>query len=124
MKWLGLIALAGMGGTLLRYGIGLSMQRASSGFPWNTLLINALGSLALGFIYKYYAGTPDREQLRLVLGVGFCGAFTTFSTFSLETAHMLEDGLWTRAFAYVIGSVVISFFAIIGGFQLAAFTHR
>lgn len=119
MKWIGLIALAGMVGTLLRYGVGSYMQRAGEGFPWSTLLVNVIGSLILGFVYKHYAGSPDREQLRLVLAVGFCGAFTTFSAFSLETARLMEGGQWGRASAYILASVVLSVAATFGGFQIA-----
>ena len=124
MKFIALMALAGAIGTLARYGIALSMQRVSTQFPWSTLLINVLGSLLLAFAYRYLVGMVQREQLKLIFAVGFCGAFTTFSTFSLETLRLLEDGRWSRAGAYVLASVLLSVGAAYIGFQLAAMAER
>lgn len=122
MKWVFWIAVAGMAGTLSRHAIGMALSRASQSFPWSTLLINVTGSLVLGLVYRYYSA--DRENLRNVLAVGFCGAFTTFSTFSLETVRLADDGRWLRAGAYVSASVVLGVLAILAGFQLAGVLQR
>ena len=122
MKWVFWIGLAGMAGTLARYAIGAALWRSSQSFPWNTLLINVIGSLVLGVVYRYY--NADRDTLRTVIAVGFCGAFTTFSTFSLETVRLAADGRWMRAGAYVSASVVLGLLAILAGFQLAGMLQR
>src|SRR5215475_5949879 len=102
MTLLLLIALAGGIGTLARFGIGGWVQhRAGTGFPWGTLLINNTGSVILGFTFRYAEGTPVRPEIRAMVGIGFCGGFTTFSTFSYETARLLEDGQWRRAVVYI-----------------------
>jgi CrcB protein len=76
-------------------------------FPWATFAINVLGSVVLGFAAALFLKPPDeaRRVWYLLLGTGFCGGFTTFSTFSLETLELMQQGRpWTAA-AYVLGSV-------------------
>ena len=113
------IALGGAAGTLARYGLGSYAQRFSGTFPYSTLLINVLGSFALGFFVRYLLGTTYAPELRAGLTIGFCGGFTTFSTFSYETATLVEDGSYSRAGAYVVGSVLLSLLAIFAGFAAA-----
>jgi CrcB protein len=91
------IGLAGVAGTLARYGLdGWVHGRAG------TLTVNLTGSLALGFIVRYATGSivvsPD---VRAALTIGFCGAFTTMSTFSYETMALLWDGEYWRAGLYM-----------------------
>ncbi len=98
------VAIAGAVGTLLRYGIGGVLARSTGGvFPWETLLINALGSLAIGIIAGLLAkGALLPPPFRMALMVGLIGGFTTFSTFALEAFRLLEDGRWPAAGAYVL----------------------
>jgi CrcB protein len=72
-------------------------------FPLGTLLINVSGSFLLGLLAGFLAqrAVPNADALRLALGVGFCGGFTTFSTFALETHALVEDGVWLSAIANV-----------------------
>jgi CrcB protein len=115
------IALAGAIGTLARFGLGGWIQeRAGAGFPWGTLVINITGSIVLAFAFRFAEGTVVRPELRAAVGVGFCGAFTTFSTFSYETARLLEDGQWNRAALYIAASVLLALAGTFLGFQLAA----
>jgi CrcB protein len=111
---------AGVGG-LARYALGGWIQEAAGpGFPWGTLVINITGSLLLAFLYAVLEGTIAAPQWRALLGVGFCGGYTTFSTFSYETVRLLQDGQWGRAGWYVLGSVLLSLVAAVLGFRIAA----
>src|SRR5919108_2146770 len=100
------IALGSAVGGVSRYLLGGLVQRLlDTTFPAGTLLINVTGSFLLGAILRYGIDTPTLSpELRAMLTIGFCGGYTTFSTFSYETAALLEDGEWTRAALYVTGS--------------------
>ncbi|HEU4698361.1 MAG TPA: fluoride efflux transporter CrcB [Gemmatimonadales bacterium] len=90
-----------------RYLLGTTLQRlAGTTFPVGTLVINILGSCVLGFLVRWAAdSTAVTPEARALLTTGFCGGFTTFSTFSAETVALLEDGDWGRAALYVAASV-------------------
>lgn len=95
-------------GGLARYFVSLALDTGPS-FPWATLFINATGSLIIGF-YATLTG-PDgrvlaRPEHRQFVMTGFCGGYTTFSTFSLETFRLLHAGAKLTAFAYVAASVI------------------
>lgn len=100
--------LFGVAGTLARYGLqGLVQERTGGSFPSGTLAVNLSGCFLLGIIGRYalqHLGFPP--DLRIAITVGFFGAFTTFSSFSWETVHMLEDGEWTPAALYLAVSVI------------------
>lgn len=83
------VALGGAAGSVTRYGVGIAAARLLGlAFPWGTLAVNILGGLAMGVLAA--RTTPDNESIRLLIGVGFLGGFTTFSTFSLETVRLME----------------------------------
>jgi CrcB protein len=113
------IAIGGAMGTLARFGLGGLAQRVSAGFPYGTLAINVLGSLLLGFLMRWLLSTSASAELRAGLTIGFCGGFTTFSTFSYEVARLLEGGSYARASVYALASVLLSLLAILAGFTLA-----
>ena len=106
-----LVALAGAAGALTRYGIGTAV--GTRDFPWSTLGINLVGSFVLGFLLRMGDLRGWSDLVTVALGVGFLGAFTTFSTFSVETQSMLRDGRGVAAALYVGASLV-------GGVGLAA----
>jgi CrcB protein len=115
------IALAGGLGALARYGLdGLVLRRLGTAFPWGTFVVNVTGSFALGFVFtlltERIAGTP---WLRSSLTIGFLGSYTTFSTLSLETYRLAEDGAWALAAANIAGSVAAGLVALYGGVVLA-----
>jgi len=113
------IAVGGALGTLARWGIGAWAQRFSAEFPYGTLTINVIGSLILGFLLRYMTQTNAAPELRAALTIGFCGGFTTFSTFSYEAARLLEDGSTLRAVTYMAASVLLSLGAVFVGFAAA-----
>jgi len=100
MTWL-LVAVGGAVGTLLRYGLSLVMKGLPLAFI-GTLLVNVLGSFALVMIAELHGGrTLGGVELRLILGTGMMGGFTTYSTFNFETYRLLQQGHGMRAFTYV-----------------------
>lgn len=109
MKYLLLIALGGAGGAVSRYLLAGAVQNMGGGqWPLGTLLVNALGSFAIGLLYVVLLEKQwFHPDWRGVLMVGFLGAFTTFSTFSLETIGLLEAGQWWHALGYVLLSVLL-----------------
>jgi CrcB protein len=115
------VAIGAATGGVSRYYLSLAVhQRVGAAFPWGTLLINVTGSLLLGFLMRYALATPELSaEMRLLLTTGFCGGYTTFSTFSYETLMLLEDGQYERAAAYAAGSVVVALAATACGFLLA-----
>lgn len=113
------IALGSALGGVARYLVALAFTRPTP-LPVATLLVNVTGSLVLGFIARYVALTAAwSPEARAFLTVGFCGGYTTFSTFSLEVAALLEQGQVWRAMLYGGLSGVLAVAAVFGGFALA-----
>jgi fluoride exporter len=116
-----LLLVFGSIGTLARYGLqGVVQDRTSSGFPAGTLIVNLLGCFLLGGVGQYsllHISVP--ADWRVGLTVGFFGAFTTFSTFSWETVHLLDDGDWMRALLYAGVSFLGGLFLLKLGMRLA-----
>lgn len=102
MRILIFLVVFGAIGTLARYGLqGLIQYRAGSAFPTGTLVVNLAGCFLLGGIGQYsLAHLSFPPDWRVGVTVGFLGAFTTFSTFSWETVHLLDEGDWVRALLY------------------------
>jgi fluoride exporter len=115
------VALGSAIGGVSRYLLGGLVQRMlDTTFPAGTLLVNVTGSFLLGAIIRYALETPSlTPEVRAFLTIGFCGGYTTFSTFSYETMALLEDGEWARAGVYITASVVLSLIATFLGFALA-----
>jgi CrcB protein len=112
-----LIALAGAVGALCRYGIGTAVGVRT--FPWATLGINVAGSFALGLLLHAALLRHWPDTTVIPLAVGFLGAFTTFSTFSFETAELLRDDRAGTAAAYVGLSVGLGLLAAATGYVTA-----
>lgn len=102
-----LVFLGGGAGSLLRYLLGLGMGRWSQHFPAGTFTTNVVGSLLLGLLFGFaYAHEFRHErELTLLLGTGFLGGFTTFSTFELEGYALLTQGHLSTGIGYLLGSV-------------------
>jgi CrcB protein len=121
MKLIGYVFVgAGIGG-VARYAIAtLVDERFAPTFPLATFLINVVGSFVLGVIMRVALhGDAVTVEMRALLATGFCGGFTTFSTFSYETARMLETRDYRRAASYVGSSIVIAVVATFLGFMVA-----
>lgn len=104
------VALGSALGGVARYLLGGLVQSASRGtFPAGTLVVNVTGCFLLGLIFRYAADSAAiTPELRAMLTIGFCGGYTTFSTFSYETVRLIEDGEGARAALYVLLSVGLS----------------
>ena len=115
------VALGGMLGALARYALTvlLTPLLTRTGFPWATLLINVSGSFALGLIAALAARNVVSPEWRAAIGVGFLGAYTTFSTFSVDLEGLLSRGEGWRASAYLLGNVGLGLLAAVGGRLLA-----
>jgi fluoride exporter len=115
------IAIGAAVGGVSRYYLSAAVQhRMGSSFPWGTLVINVTGSLVLGFLMRYAISTPSVSvEMRALLTTGFCGGYTTFSTYSYETAALIEDGQLGRAGTYALASMLLALAGTFGGFALA-----
>ena len=121
MKLLWYVGVGAFVGGISRYLLaGFVQQRAGADFPVGTLVINVTGSLVLGFIMRIAMQTGSvSPEIRALLTTGFCGGYTTFSTFSYETAQLVEDGEYARAAIYVGSSVAVALLFTFVGFAAA-----
>ena len=116
------VAIGGAFGAALRYQLGRSMTgllgpTAMTAFPWATLAVNAIGSLLMGFLAGWLAsrGGQGGEQLRLLVGIGLLGGFTTFSAFSLELVLLIQRGQLALAVLYALLSVALGVSGLFAG---------
>jgi CrcB protein len=117
-----LVGLGGMIGTLARYWMTLLAAKwVGEAFPWGTLVINVGGSFIIGVAAAITGATgpyAGNTSLRLLIMVGICGGFTTFSSFSLQTLTLLRSGQWPWAVAYAVASVLLCLGATAMGMAL------
>lgn len=117
------VALGSSLGSVLRYVTELWLsQNPAIHFPWGTLTVNLLGSLIIGWIVglRLPAGHWfNNAAARQFMVTGFCGGFTTFSLFSLETLRLLEQNQWFLAVGHVLATLVLMMLAVAAGFELA-----
>jgi fluoride exporter len=117
------VMVGGAVGAAARYGLGGWIQDWSgSTFPWGTLVVNVSGSLLIGFSVHLLEALPVSVEMRALVTIGLLGAFTTFSTFSYETLMLAREGLWGRALAYTLGSLVLGLVAVVAGYAGAVWT--
>ena len=122
MKHVILVFIGGGFGSVLRYLIGRFLNNSENGIPYGTFAANILGSLFIGVILGYAAKNEAFSQnTTLLLATGFCGGFTTFSTFAYENHVFLKSGDFTSFALYTIASFVIGFLAVFGGMYLVKF---
>jgi CrcB protein len=114
------IALGGATGACLRYFLSqLMLQWFGKGFPFGTLLVNVVGSFLLGFLYSLIEhGQLESALWRTTVGIGFLGALTTFSTFSVDTLMLFQQGLWLKAALNVTLNILCCLFAAWLGTQI------
>ena len=119
MKHILLVFFGGGIGSVLRYLIGKWLNNSSDGIPYGTFMANILGSLLIGVILGLASKNNSLTQNQtLLLATGFCGGFTTFSTFAYENHVFLKSGDFTSFALYTIGSFVIGFLAVFLGIFL------
>jgi fluoride exporter len=115
-----LIGLGGFAGAIARYLVdGVVAERAAGTLPWGTLVVNATGSFALGLLFALSA---DRSilpaEIRAPVFIGFIGAYTTFSTFMLESWQLVESGAVGPAIVNLAGSLAIGMAALVAGLAI------
>jgi len=115
------VAVGGAIGSVARYLVAIGSGKIFGlNFPWGILIINVTGSFLIGVFVGLFATKWDLPQsVRIFLTVGICGGYTTFSTFSLDSYYLMERGQLPAALAYMVGSVVLSICALVGGLYLA-----
>lgn len=117
------IAFGGATGSVLRYLAGGSVQRmGGAAFPLGTLAVNITGCFLIGALSQHFMNTQTHPHLRGALITGFCGGYTTFSAFSLETVGLIEGGEYGKAAAYIVLSVTVSILATFAGMAAARAT--
>jgi fluoride exporter len=123
MEKLLFVALGGAVGSVCRYLTGIGATRVvGPNIGWaGTFTVNIVGGCLMGLLIGFLAhrGGPDQERLRVLLAVGVLGGFTTFSSFSLDAALMIERRDYALAGAYIAASVVLSILALFGGLMTA-----
>lgn len=120
MHWL-LVFLGGGIGAAARHGVNrIAMAWLGPAFPWGTLAVNVIGSLAMGLLIATFASVPGgvSNNLRLFLATGVLGGFTTFSAFSLDALTLWERGQALSALGYIAASLILSLAAIAAGLLL------
>jgi len=120
LAWAGFVIAAAVGAPLRYLVDGAIAERAEGVFPWGTFVINASGSLVLGVLtglglYHAFPKVP-----KVILGTGFCGSYTTFSTFTYETVELLEEGALNEAARNALGTILVGAGAAARGLALAA----
>lgn len=118
-----LLALGGALGTLARYGVVSAAGALSKTLPWGTIAVNIAGSFLIGFfgtLTLAHGRYPVSENVRLFVMVGFCGGFTTFSSFSLQTLDLLRNGAIGRGIVNIFLSVALCLCAVAAGHFLAS----
>ena len=119
MKQLALVFLGGGTGSMLRFAIGKWLNSAESGIPYGTFAANIIGSLLIGIVLGLAAKNESLSTHQtLLLASGFCGGFTTFSTFAYEAHVFLKDGNFVHFSLYTIASFVLGFLAVFLGMHL------
>jgi fluoride exporter len=111
-----------LGGMARFFCSGLLARMIGETFPWGTLIVNVVGSFIIGFFAtlsgpdgRVFVGTAARQFVM----IGFCGGYTTFSSFSLQTLNLMNDGDWLRAGGNIGGSVIMCMLAVWAGHALA-----
>jgi CrcB protein len=122
MDYLWVAVGSALGGMARYWCSGVAARIAGQTFPWGTLIVNVLGSFIIG-LFATLTGPDGRlfvpSDARIFVMVGLCGGYTTFSSFSLQTLNLVQDGEWLHAGGNIIGSVTLCLLAVTAGHLLA-----
>lgn len=114
-----LVFIGGGSGSIVRYLLSRYYVHQPGAFPLSTFLSNAISSLILGVLLGYMAGKQlENSNMRLFIATGFCGGFSTFSTFSYETFLLLNTGNYKTALLSLFGNLLVCYVAVATGFIL------
>jgi CrcB protein len=119
LAWVAFVAASAVGAPARYVLDGIVSDRVEGVFPWGTFVINVAGSFLLGLLTGLGFHHGLSRTSRVVLGTGFCGAFTTFSTFSFETVRLLEEGAWNEAARNTFGTLIAGGLAAAAGLAVA-----
>lgn len=111
-----------LGGMTRHWFAEIGARLLGTAFPWGTLTVNVLGSFVIGLVFAAVGPTGRFDMstgAKLFIMVGFCGGYTTFSSFSLQTLTLAQEGEWLRAGFYIVGSVVLCLIAVWAGYAMA-----
>jgi fluoride exporter len=115
-----LIAAGGAGGALLRYAVSsLTYRYVDADFPWGTLIVNLSGCYMIGLLWGFSERTPFSANTNLLVFTGILGAYTTFSTFGIETFNLLRGGEIGPGLLNILGSNVLGLACVLLGFASA-----
>ncbi|MCB0665622.1 MAG: fluoride efflux transporter CrcB [Saprospiraceae bacterium] len=117
MEWIAVFLGGGLG-SLVRYSIARFFSPQQFSFAWATLTANLISCIILGILISVF--TKSDSPARLFWMVGFCGGFSTFSTFTAETYAFLQDGEWLLVFSNIFGSILICLLGLVIGVRLAS----
>lgn len=125
LRTLLLIGLGGGLGSILRYFIGFWMQKSmTNGLLYATFGVNVIGSLLIGVLMGYIAKTNGTTDLKFLMVIGFCGGFTTFSSFAYENYTLFQSGNISSSILYTLASVVLCILAVWLGIVLAQMLYK
>lgn len=114
------VGVGGGLGSMSRFGVGMLCARLPRAFPWGTLAVNVLGGFGIGALFLYGQRRPEWAlAIRVWTITGFCGGFTTFSAFSLETLQLWSQGAQGKALVNVLANVALSLSAVAAGMACA-----
>ena len=114
------VAIGGAIGALLRYSVSLlATQLAGASFPWGTLTVNLMGSFVIGFLWQAFEKIPITPNLRTFIFIGVLGAFTTFSSYTLDSLRLWQAGKVWLALLNILSSNTLGLTAVALGYLLA-----
>ena len=106
-------------GSMVRFGISEVVSNLKSGFPAATFFANVISCCLLGFLLSYTSKVEISPFIKFLFITGFCGGFSTFSTFTGETFFLIQNGNWATAIFYIITSLLVCLFSLYLGFKIA-----
>lgn len=122
MKDLLMVGIGGFAGSVLRYKIGTFISiKTTSGFPWGTFCINLTGAFLIGLLIS--SALKGQQMTMLLLVTGFCGGFTTFSTFALENLKLLQSGQWAVFLSYILFSLICGIGLCFAGYLIGNYAN-
>lgn len=116
------IAVGGAVGAVMRYWLSGIIQRVfNSGFPWGTLSVNLVGSLIIGFLWGAFEAVVVSQNMKIMIFIGLLGSFTTFSTFSLESFHLIRDGEYNLFLMNFVATFLFGIVLVFAGYFISQY---